>query len=108
MKYQIFFMVSIVLVFFVSLSSGREAISVHPVVLKQEVELLKSNANKNVLREQVLANRDFILIKTLEKIEKLRNEQPTQVSQDEAKILKAVLSLKSMISRIQAQYNEGQ
>jgi hypothetical protein len=74
------------------------------LVLRQKIQLIQSNAFKNILREQNLLKRSLILDEALVDIQKIRAENPMQLKNDERAISKIVQNLKAMGLHNQAQY----
>ena len=72
--------------------------------LKQEILTIQINTIRNLMREQDLAKRNFIVSRSLENIEKLRQMHPVQVGRDERLIEKTVQNLRLLKAQKLAQY----
>lgn len=72
--------------------------------LKQEVLTIQINTIRNLMREQDLAKRNFIVSRSLEDIEMLRQMHPVQVGRDERLIEKTVQNLRLLKAQKLAQY----
>lgn len=74
------------------------------LLLRQQIQLLESNAIRNILNEQKLDKRGKILTEALIEIQKVRDKAPQQLKTDEKAIVRMVQSLKSLSSQNQAQF----
>ncbi len=106
MKFQFLLMFSIISIVLIASLSAHRVVSKAPLLLRQEIVMLESNALRNLLGEQNLLKRNHVLKNTLTEIQKLRAEFPMQLSGDEKAISRVVENLKSMGMQKQAQHKE--